>query len=63
MIFNEDLAGVIEYQSNAPGTFVWSGSNPYVLTGGRDGINAYVSEVILTFTSLDSICIQYNLTK
>jgi hypothetical protein len=63
MTFNEDMTGVIEYQSNAPDTFGWSGSNPYVLTGEGDGINAYISGGDLTFTALDSICIQYNLTK
>ena len=63
MTFNEDLTGVIEYQSNAPDNFGWSGSNPYILTGEGDGINAYVSGDGLTFTVLDSICIQYNLNK
>ena len=63
MTFNEDLTGVIEYQSNAPDNFGWSGSNPYILTGEGDGINAYVSGDALTFTALDSICIQYNLIK
>ena len=31
--------------------------------GRKDGINAYASGDALTFTALDSICIQYNLTK
>jgi len=63
MTFNEDLTGIIEYQSNAPDNFGWSDSNPYILTGEGDGINAYVSGGGLTFTALDSICIQYNLNK
>ena len=63
MTFNEDLTGVLEYQSNSPDNFGWSSSNPYVLTGEGEGINAYVSGNTLTFTSVDSICIQYNLTR
>jgi len=63
MTFNEDQTGIFDYQTSVSDNFGWSGSNPYILTGEGDGINVYVSDGSITFTALDSICIQYTLTK